>query len=335
MTISSMYVPLWLNLNDQGPAIEALGIQGFPAFGILDAGGKPLISPAGRDLDDPIRGHEPIEAATWLMAYHYQHWSEINARPPSAAVIIAELESLRADKQTDKADAWLARALADSDLMMREKDCLKLYKALMLRKAGKTDEGLKLLQEVASKLTVREATAEEAGKVDKAIAPFVLGRGDVVYGTVSSDVNARLAHNAILWLTDLKGDLLKPDDLAAEETHQGTVALATVLSRPLDAVPWLAAYRQKSGDQKLARDPALMLAEGMILAAQGKCDPAAHELAGLAQLMPGRSYSPLAMVLASECAKKAGMTDPAAACAQWVKDTYGPRLAPELAERIK
>lgn len=325
-----------LELNVHDPATRGVigryGVTSYPDFAVLAVDGAALLGPLNDEFWQGFFDRSAADTAAFLASYHHEHWARAGAVPASADVIIAQLSFLHAAGETHKAVDLIARALADRAVKPTELACLKAHRALELRRAGRLAEGLGLLQEIAPRLALREPSEEEAAGVAGLVAPFVVSRGEVALGVVSSAADARLVSNALTWLDGQEAGLPTPENLDGPDLASGALALSAVLNRPRDAARWLEALRAR-GDP-LER-PALVLATGLVLAAQGESTEAVQHLLSLVTDHPGASFAPLAGVLACEVARRAGESDLAARCAQMTTETFGRLLRPDLAARLQ
>lgn len=328
-----MYVFLELKAREDARIIANYGVRAYPNFAVLDAEGQAKIPP-GRTLGEVMMRKPPLEAAAILMSFHFRAWDEAGAVPPSADVVMAQVNLLRAYGETESAAAWLEGALGNPTVEKSELNCLRVYRALALRRQGQAEEGLALLHEVAPALTLAEATEEQAAGLEHGVAPFTVARGETLFGVVSSDADARLTCNALTWLNGREGDVPAPDGAAGEEASVGLATLAAVLNRPADAAPWLAAYRASRGEGDPLHAPAL-LAEGIILAAEGKHAEAAERLFVIVQYASHESFGPLAGVLAAEAARAAGDEETARRNATVTLETWGALFPEHLKPRLE
>ena len=328
-----MYVLLELDARKDGRIIANYGVTRYPSFAVLDAEGEPKIPP-GLTLGEVVMRRPPLETAALLMSFHYRSWEEAGAVPPDADVVMAQVDLLKAYGETDRAEAWLEGALGNPTVEKAELNCLRVYRALGLRREGQAEEGLALLREVAPALTLAEASEEQAGQLAHGVAPFTVARGDTLHGVVSSDADAGLTCDALTWLSGLEGDVPAPDGLASDEMAVGLTTLAVVLNRAGDAAPWLAAYKGARGEGDPMHASAL-LAEGIILAAEGKHAEAAERLFVIVQYSSHKSFGPLAGVLATEAARAAGDEATAGRNATATIETWGPLLPEHLKPRLE
>lgn len=328
-----MFVLLELHARDDARIIANYGVRSYPNFAVLDAEGEARIPP-GRTLGEVVMTRAPQETAALLMSFHFRSWEESGALPPSADVIMAHVDLLRAYGEADLAEAWLERALAERDAQEAELNCLKVYKGLGLRREGRADEGLALLREVAPGLTIGEASEEQAAQRAHGVAPFTVSHEETLLGVVSSDADARLTSDALMWLDGLAGDLPAPDGLAGDDILVGLTTLAVVLNRPADAAPWLAAYKASREEGDPVRASAL-LAEGIILAAEGNHARAAERLFVIVQYASHESFGPAAGALATEAARAAGDEATAERNATATLETWGPLLPEHLKPRLE
>lgn len=327
-----MYVMLELKAPEDARIIANYGVRAYPNFAVLDAEGQAKIPP-GRTLGEIVMRKPPLEAAAILMSFHYRSCYEAGAVPPSADVVMAHVNLLRAYGEPDRAEAWLEGALGNPTVERSELNCLRVYRALALRREGQAEEGLALLREVAPALTLAEASEEQAAGLEHGIAPFTVARGETLFGVVSSDADARLTCDALTWLSGMEGDVPAPDGLAADELAVGLATLAVVLNRPGDAAPWLAAYKASRGEGDVVRASAL-LAEGIVLAAEGKLAEAAERLFVIVQYASHEPFGPLAGVLASEAARAAGDEQTARRNVTVTLETWGALFPEHLKPRL-
>lgn len=330
--MNALFVPVELVWGQQTDAIQPFGVRSFPNFAVLDAGGKAVVPP-GATLQRLLILKPIVEAVTELMNTQVRLALESHRVPAQADVVLAQVALLQASGQGEVAGQWLAKAVADPRVRPEQLAVLKAYRGLEMRREGKLAEGLALLQEVAPTLKLREAAPAEAATV-KGPAPFVVAGAKVDFGVVASDADAHLAADALAWLSGLAGDIPAPAGLDAATLARGAAALATVLNRPQEAAPWLAAYSARAGDQAYRDQPGAIYADGLVKLAQGKLGRAARRLLNLVQFMPEAGFSPQAGVLAYETAKTAGDADLAKRAAQLLQDTYGTRLPQALKARL-
>ena len=106
-----------------------------------------------------------------------------------------------------------------------------------------------------------------------------------------------------------------------QQAAEGLVAEGLLLGIPLD---------RRDGGTVLSG----VLADGLVMLAEGKLAEGAARLMVLVQYSPEESFAPWAGVLAVEAARKAGDKTAADSYARQITDTYGPRLAQELKMRL-
>jgi Arc/MetJ-type ribon-helix-helix transcriptional regulator len=322
-----MFVLCELLIGRDNDTIRRYGVQSFPSFAVVDSKGA-LRVPPGAMLSNVIRGRGPADAVQILMSFHYRSCVENKELPPSADVVRAHLRFLESTNEPAKADAWLEQNLANAKLAPEETACLKAEKALQMRRSGDKAGGLALLRELAPDLTLAEATREGL------LEPFSLAKGDVSFGTVSSDTDARLLSSALAWLGTLQGDIPAPAGLEAPTLVTGAASLAAVLNRPADAEAWVRAYKAAAGENAFKGAPAAILADGLSLIAAGKVQEGARRLMVLVEFAPEKSYAPWAGTLAVEALRKAGETSAADENRKLIEETYGNRLPAELGRRL-
>jgi hypothetical protein len=326
--IASQYVMLELHWSRDQKVITKYGVSSFPNFAVLDGAGAVLVPP-GRQLRDIVCGRPPGETAGILMGHQYSRWEESGKVPPSADVVIAQLDLLKSYGEAERLTKWLEKALAPDALAPEALACVQVYDALELRREGKLEEGLALLGAAVPALTFAEAPADSPG-----VAPFTVAHGETPPGAVSSDTAARLVYDALAWLATLEAGL--PAEPTGDEPTLAVaaVSLAAVLDRPAEGAPWLAALRGKAGKETFARYPSAILADGLIMAAEGRLADGARRLLNVVAYDPGAAWAPAAGVRAYELAKQAGDQALADEAAKLVKETYVERLPEALAQRL-
>lgn len=340
---SSAFVLLELAYGKADKTIAQYGVRSFPNFAVLDAEGKVRIPPNSM-LTGVVMNKPPVETVSALLSYHYRSCLEGEGTPCRADLILQHVAFLKAYGETTAADEWLQKSLANPKAKPEDVKVLKVYKALALRRAGSKTESLALLKEVAPQLYFQEPEAEVAvvGTTPKdsmaapQVDPFVVSDGKMTYGRVSSDAGALLTTRALAWLSALPvGEGIPgPEGREPAELLTGAVSLAAVLNKPMLAEPWLAAYKTARGEKAFQGAMSGVLADGLILLAQGKLTEGAARLMVLIQYAPEESFTPWAGVLAVEAARKAGDKTAAEGYARQITDTYGPRLAQELKTRL-
>lgn len=326
--ISSQYVLLELLWGRDNRTIDKYGVRSFPAFAVLDGAGEVLVPP-GRQISDIVRGRKPAEAAGALMGHQFSVWEQSERVPPSADVIIAQLDLLSAYGETDRSAAWLAKALAPDALAPDQQAAVQVYQALALRREGKLAEGLAILAALAPSLTFAEAPEGTPG-----VAPFTLWRGEAPLGAVSSDTAARLVTDALVWLGTLEPGIPAEPTGEAPALLTGALSLSAVLGRAAEAAPWLAAWKEAAGENAFSLAPAGIYADGLIIAAQGRLVDAARRLLNVVTYDPGAPWAPQAGVQAFELAQQANDEALAAEATKLVTDAYAERLPEALAQRL-
>lgn len=308
--------------------IQKYGVRAFPAFAVIDSAGEVLIPP-GNQISGIIRGRKPVEAAAALMAHHFGVWEQDDELPPSADVIIAQLDLLASYDQPSRREAWLQKALASEALAADQQAVIQVYRAIELRRAGELADGLAALAAVAPSLTVAEAPEGTPG-----VAPFTLARGDIALGTVSCDVAARLLTDALVWLSSLESGIPAEPAGKIPVLLTGALSLSAVLGRAAEAAPWLEAWKAQAGAKGFAQSPSAIYADGLIIAAEGRPADAARRLMNVVTYDPGAAWTPLAGVQAFELARQAGDEALAAEASELVTDTYAERLPEALRTRL-
>ena len=332
--ISSEYVLLQLDADADRARIGAYGVTSYPAFAVLDCAMGVRLPPD--DTMFQLMLGKPIVAADTLMGHHYRLWTEAQAIPPSADVVIAQLRFLRAYHQDDAHDAYLKRALANRYAKPEEIACLKVYKALLTRWTNPKDdakkaEGLALLKEVAPDLTFAES---DGAKLEHVTSPFSVKSGDIVHGTVSSDADPRLTYDALAWLNKLKTEIPKPEGMTEETLLTAAVSLTAVLNRPLDGDAWITAYQKKVAEDVVKESARAMYAAALPFLAQGKAKEGVDWLSEIAMEKAGVSFAPAASVQAYEALVKANDKETTPQIKLFLERVYGVRLPGELKDRI-
>ncbi len=298
---------------------------------MLDKDGKAVLPPNKKMFAAVFAGG--AEAAATLIGSHYGYWAGRDAVPSSADVVIAQLDFLKSYNQADLYDAWLKKALENSDAAPGDVDTLKVYKALALRRDGQKAEGLALLKEVAPKLDITEVDDATAAKLGKPVAPFALAKGGVQYGVIASDAVPSLVAKAHIWLNGLPGDIPAPTGLDKAALQTGALTLTAVLNRPSDAAPWVKAWRAKVGD-KLFNDIAEgVFANGLVLLAQGDTKKGSDEMGRILSAVPGVSFAQWAGVATYEALVKAKSKD-AGDVQKFMNDVYQTRLLKDYKARL-
>lgn len=328
LSIGSAYVLLQLDAYDYEALADQHGVTQFPNFAVLDADGRVKV-PTGTAIGEILFNKPPLECADVLLNLHYRLWAEAKKVPPSAEVVIAQLELLRAYSEVEAYDGLLRDALANPDAAPEEIACLRVYHGLDLRREGELEEGLQLISRAGSGL--RFAEADEG-----ASAPFTISRGETLLATVGSDADARLLADALRWLGRAEGDLASPPEAgaSADELAQGATALA-VLGRTAEAEIWLTAYKAATEGKAPADRMSSVLADGLCLRAGGQHAKAAQRLAVVVRYAPWESYAQWAGTLATEAARAAGDRQAEQHYAQLTADTFGSRLRRDLRVRIE
>lgn len=340
---SSAFVLLELAYGKANKDIAQYGVRSFPNFAVLDAEGKVRVPPNSM-LTGVVMNKPPVETVSALLSYHYRSCLEGEGTPCRADLILQHVAFLKAYGETTAADEWLQKSLANPKAKPEDLNVLKVYKALALRRAGNKTESFALLKEVAPKLYFQEPEPEVAvvGTTPKdsmtapQVDPFVVGDGKMTYGRVSSDADPILAAKALAWLSALPvGEgMPNPEGKEPAELLTGAVSLAAVLDKPMLAGAWLAAYKTALGEKAFQGAMSGVLADGLVMLAEGKLTEGAARLMVLVQYSPEESFAPWAGVLAVEAARKAGDKTAAESYARQITDTYGPRLAQELKTRL-
>lgn len=340
--VSSAYVLLELNEATASETIADYEVDTFPNFAVLDAEGEVLLPP-NSTLTQVVCSSPPVQTVSSLLGYHYQSCLEGGGTPCRADIILQHLTLLTSTEQSAAAEQWLQKSLANPKAKLEEVRVLKLYKALSLRRAGKKAEALALLKEVEPKLTFQEPEAEAVAETTpkgsmtpRQVEPFVVSDGKVAFGRISSDADPQLTAKALTWLSALPvgAGIPSPEGKEPGELLTGAVSLAAVLNKPLVAAPWLAAYKTALGDKAFEGAASGILADGLILLAEGNLKEGARRLMAFVQTAPEESFAPWAGVVAYEAARKAGDLTLSETYARQVSDIYGSRLSEDLKVRL-
>jgi hypothetical protein len=286
-------------------------------------------------MREMMRLKPAAEVTATLMDVACRTCAQTGKAPAAAYVAIAQLDYLKATGQKTQYDSLLERALANPDVSPDDLNAIKVYKALSLRRAGKTDDGLAMLQGVAPKLQFADADATAAARLVRPIAPFTVSKDGTVLGVVSSDVVPDLAGIALGWLNGLEGGLPVPDGLDADSLAKGTIALVAVLNRPGDAAPWVQAWRAKLGSAAFANRADSVFAEGVLCVAQGRLKKGSDDLVRVLTAAPWLSFAQYTGVLSYEALVKARDRNQAALCQKFMDDVFGPRLLDSYRARLR
>lgn len=328
LSIGSAYVLVQLDANEYEELTDRYGVTQFPNFAVLDAEGEVKV-PTGTAIGEILFSKPPLECADVLLNLHYRLWTEAERVPPSADVVIAQLELLRAYSEVEAYDDLLQKALANPDAAPEEVPCLTVYRGLELRREGDLEEGLQVLARAAPGLTLAEGD-------EGTPAPFAISRDGTLLATVGSDVDARLLADALRWIGRAEGDLSSPPrpGAGADELAEGATALA-VLGRTGEAEVWLNAYKAASEGKAPADRMRTVLVDGLCLSARGEHAKAAQRLAVVVRYAPWEGYAQWAGTLATEAARAAGDAQAEKHYAQLTADTFGSRLRKGLRARIE